>query len=155
MRSIIVLCAVLACATAAAGEVYKWKDKDGRIHYGDKPKTGEVESVTVTPPSGSGEPSKAEAERRGSEAECQQKKAQLAAWRRAPTMSEVDNLGKTRQYTPAEREQFLAMTQQKVDELCAPKAPSPEAAGTFPPPEEPYTPVEIPKEEPPPAETPG
>ena len=148
MRTILAVSLALACAAASAGEVYKWKDKDGRVHYGDKPKTGEAESVTVTSPSASGEPSAAETERRGNEAECQQKKAQLAAWRRAPTMSEVDNLGKTRQYTPAERDQFLAMTQQKVDELCAPRAPSPEAAGTFPPPEGKYEPVEPPPEEP-------
>lgn len=146
MRSIIVLSMLLACAVASAAEVYKWKDKDGRVHYGDKPKSGDAESVIVAPSSGSGEPSKVLAETQAREAECQQKKAQLAAWRRAPTMSEVDNLGETREYTPAEREQFLALTQTKVDALCAPQAPSPQAAGTFPPPEAPADPVEPPPE---------
>ena len=123
MRPIIVLSMLLACAVASAGEVYKWKDKDGRIHYGDKPKSGQAEPITVEPRSGTGEPSKAAAEEQARAAECKQKKEQLAAWRRAPTMSETDNLGRTREYTPAEREQFLAMRQKSVDELCAPRRP--------------------------------
>lgn len=146
MRILIILCALLACATAGAGDVYKWKDKDGRVHYGDKPKTGEAEEIMAAPESDSGEPSAAAAENAAREAQCKEKKTQLAAWRRAPTMSEVDNLGKTREYTPAERQQFLDMTQAKVDALCAPPPPS-AASGTFPPPEEPYTPVEIPPDE--------
>src|SRR5690349_7634835 len=132
MRIIIVLCAALACATAGAGEVYKWKDKDGRVHYGDKPKTGEAQEVMVAPDSDTGAPAAAGADSAARDAQCQQKKTQLAAWRRAPTMSEVDNLGKTREYTPAERQQFLDMTQAKVDALCAPPPPS-AAADTFPP----------------------
>ncbi len=149
MRPILItLCLLLVCAAASAGDVYKWKDKDGQVHYGDKPKSGQAESVMVESSSDSGEPATALAETKAREAECQQKKAQLAIWRKAPTMSEIDNLGKTRQYTAAERQQFLDMAQGKVDALCAPPAPSPEAAGTFPPPEEKYTPVEAPPEEP-------
>ena len=145
MRSIIVLCAVLACASAAAGEVYKWKDKDGRVHYGDKPKTGEGQQIIVTPDSASGEPAAA-TEGAARDAECKQKKTQLESYRRAPSLSEIDNLGKTREYTAAERQQYLDMLQKRVDELCAPK-PSAAAADTFPPPEEPYTPIEPPPEE--------
>jgi hypothetical protein len=145
MRFIIVLCAVLACAAAAAGDVYKWKDKDGRVHYGDKPKTGEAEAIMVTPSNEEGDDPAAAAQSAARAAECQQKSAQLAAWRKAPTMSEVDNLGRTREYTPAERQQFLEMTQAKVDALCAPSPST--ASGTFPPPEEKYEPVQPPPDE--------
>jgi len=131
MRSIIALSVLLVCAAATAGEVYKWKDKDGRIHYGDQPKH-EAESVIVEPSSGSGEPSEGEAARLAREAECQKKKAQLESYRRAPSISEIDNLGKQREYTPAEREQYLAMTEKKVAELCAPPAAPAENAGTEP-----------------------
>jgi hypothetical protein len=148
MRPIIVLSLLLACAVASAAEVYKWKDKDGRVHYGDKPKSGQAEALDIEPSSGTGQPSTSLAEQQARAAECKQKKEQLAAWRRGPTMSETDNLGRTREYTPAEREQFLNMTQKKVDELCAPREPSPEAAGTFPPPEGTYTPIEPPPAEP-------
>jgi len=151
MRSILIALSVLACAAASAGEVYKWKDKDGRVHYGDKPKTGEAQSVIVdSSKDDAADPAAAGAAQAAAAraAECKTKKTQLDAWRRAPTMSEVDNLGRTREYTPAERLQFLDITQKKVDELCAPPPPPSGSAGTFPPPEEKYTPVEPPPEEP-------
>jgi hypothetical protein len=128
MRPIIVALSVfLVCAAASAGEVYKWKDQDGRVHYGDRPKH-DAEAVNVEPGSGTGVPTDAEASRQAREAECQKKKAQLENYRRAPSISEIDNLGKQREYTPAEREQFLAMTEKKVAEACAPPADS--TAGT-------------------------
>ena len=148
MRPIVVLIVLLACAAASAGEVYKWKDKDGRVHYGDKPKDAAGEAVMVESSSGSGVPSENEAARLAREKECQTKKAQLENWRRAPTMSEIDNIGKQREYTPAEREQFLALQQQKVDSLCAPP-PAQAQSDTFPPPAPPEETTEIPPEEPP------
>ena len=131
MRPIIAVCLVLVCAAASAAEVYKWKDKDGRLNYGDRP-NHQAEAVNVDPNSGTGVPSDSEAARLAREAECTKKKAQLENYRRAPSISEVDNLGKTREYTPAEREQFLAITEKKVAEACAP--PSESAAGTPPAP---------------------
>ena len=144
----VVITAVLALssAVAVAGEVYKWKDKDGRVHYGDRPKTGEAAPVLINPDA-QGTPNEQFASRQAQEAECNKKRTQLDVYRRAPSISEVDNLGKTREYTKEEREQFLALTQKKVDELCAPREPSREAAGTFPPPEAPPEPVEPPPEE--------
>ncbi len=124
MRSMILAVSVLlACAAASAGEVYKWTDKDGRVHYGDRPKH-EAEALDTKPGSGTGEPSESEAARLAREAECQKKKAQFETYKNAPSISEVDNLGKTREYTPAEREQFLALSEKKVAEACAPPAES-------------------------------
>jgi hypothetical protein len=148
MRTVLAVCLAVACAAASAGEVYKWKDKDGRVHYGDRPKDAQAESVTIKSTSGSGEPSAAFASEQERMAECQTRRAQLESWRRAPTMSEVDNLGKTRQYTPAEREQFLALTQQKVDALCAPPRGPVQTVETFPPPEAADPVIDLPAEEP-------
>jgi len=131
MRTIVVLCALLLCAAASAAEVYKWKDKDGRVHYGDQPKHV-AEPVEVQPGSGTGVPSDAEAVRLAREVECQKKRAQLDTYKKAPSISEVDNLGKQREYTPAEREQFLAMTEKKVAEACAPPAESAESPSSPP-----------------------
>ena len=154
MRLILAVSLVLTCAAASAGEVYKWKDKDGRVHYGDRPKDVQAESIMVAPSSGSGQPSTEFASEGARQAECQAKRAQLQAWRSAPTMSEIDNLGKTRMYSAAEREQFLAMTQQKVDALCAPPKGPVQKIETFPPAEAPEPTVEAPPEEPAPAEPP-
>jgi hypothetical protein len=152
MRLILAVSLALTCAAASAGEVYKWKDKEGRVHYGDRPKDAQAESIMVAPSSGTGEASPAFSTEAQRQAECQTKRAQLQAWRAAPTMSEIDNLGKTRMYTSAEREQFLAMTQQKVDALCAPPPGPVQKVETFPPPEAAEPKLEIPPEEPPPAE---
>ena len=146
MRSILALSLVLACAAASAAEVYKWRDKDGRLHYGDKPKDVQAESVMIEPSSGTGEPSSGFVAEKDRQAECQKKRDQLAAWRRAPTMSEIDNLGKTRTYTAAEREQFLAMTQQKVDQLCTPPKGPVQSVETFPPAEAPDPAIDLPEE---------
>src|SRR5690349_24655210 len=104
MRFMLTLSLILACAAASAGEVYKWRDKDGRLHYGDKPKDVQAESVMVSPNGGSGEPSPGAVAEKDRAGECARRKEQLAAWRSAPTMSEVDNLGKTREYTPRSEE---------------------------------------------------
>jgi len=140
MRIALAVFLSLACAAASA-QVYKWKDKNGVWHYGDRPKPG-AEQVEVKPASGTGEYSAAEMDRQARDKECQEKRAQLEAWRRAPSLSEIDNLGKQREYTRAERDQFLANTEKKVQEICS-RPPPPEAADTFPPP--------LPAESPPPA----
>jgi len=147
MRFMLTLSLILACAAASAGEVYKWRDKDGRLHYGDKPKDVQAESVMVSPNGGSGEPSPGAVAEKDRAGECARRKEQLAAWRSAPTMSEVDNLGKTREYTPAEREQFLAMAQGRVNELCAPPKGPVTPPDTFPPKEAPDPKIDLPKDQ--------
>ena len=143
MRAVIALSMLLACAVASA-QVYKWKDKNGVWHYGDKPKH-DAEQVEIKSET-AGQPSPAEADRQARDKECQSKRAQLDAWRKAPSLSEIDNLGKQREYTKAERDQFLAMTEKKVQEICS-RPPSPEAADTFPPPAPPEPPPPVPPEQ--------
>ena len=119
--AVIAITMLAAAAAAQAGEVYKWKDKDGHVHYGDRPKHESVQTLEV-PDSPALDPAaaKAQADR---EADCQRKKAQLETYRNAPSISETDNLGKTREYSEAERLQFIALTEKKVAEACAPAAP--------------------------------
>lgn len=127
MRFLIALSVLLVCAAASAGDVYKWKDKDGRVHYGDQPKH-DAEAVNVTPGSGTGEPSEDLAKQQAREAECQKRRAQVETYRKAPGISEVDSLGKSREFSPAEREQFIALQEQKAQAACAPPAQSAESA---------------------------
>jgi hypothetical protein len=54
----VALLALLLTALPAAGQVYSWKDKDGRTHYGDMPPAA-VESTLIR----GGEPSPAQAPR--------------------------------------------------------------------------------------------
>lgn len=138
MRFAIALSLLLASTVAVADEVYKWKDKNGVWHYGDRPRPG-AEQVEVKPGSGPGEPSAAEADRLARDKECQDKKAQLDGWRRSTKLSEIDAFGKEREFTQEERDRFMAMHEQKMQEICS-RPPSPEAADTFPPPAPPESP---------------
>lgn len=144
MRSVMVLSMLLVCAVAAAGEVYKWKDKNGVWHYGDRPTPGAEQVELKTDEDAA--PSVAEADRLAREKECQDKKAQLEGWRKSTKMSEVDSLGREREYTPQERAQFMALQEKKMQEICA-RPPSPEAAGTFPPPPPAESPPPAPSED--------
>lgn len=116
----------LVAAAAQAAEVYKWKDKDGRVHYGDKPKHDAIAIDVPVPPPLDPAAQKAAADR---SADCDRKKKQLETYRNAPSVSETDNLGRTREYTEAERQQLIAQTEKKVAEACA---PAPAQAATTP-----------------------
>lgn len=37
MRALLALLAILAAPPSAAGDVYKWTDAEGRVHFGDRP----------------------------------------------------------------------------------------------------------------------
>ena len=115
MRTFTALLLATVTASALAAEAYKWVDADGTVHYGDKPKHS-AEFMDIKPGSGSGPSS----EQLGRAAECQKVKAELADYRSAAGLNEVDALGRKRELTPDERRQFLENYQKKVDEACEP-----------------------------------
>lgn len=127
MRFAIVPLLALIALAAQAGEVYKWKDKDGRVHYGDRPKhqAAQPVDVPVAPPLDP-DAEKALADRA---AQCERKKAQLETYRLAPSITETDGIGRKREYTDAERQQLIAQTERQVSEACA---PAPAAAAEAP-----------------------
>ena len=123
MRLFIVSLLTLACAVAQAAEVYKWKDKDGRVHYGDKPKH-EAQSVNVGPDEPRGPlTSEEEATMIARKAECDRLTKQYDVYSKAPSINETDGQGKTREYTPEERSKFLEQAQKKMQDACAPAQP--------------------------------
>lgn len=126
MRSIVVLALCVSCAPALASDVYKWKDAQGNVHYGDKPKTG-GEEVEMHGTGGKGpalhDPAEV-AKQTERDAECQRKKQKLGVYQAAPSISETDNLGKTREYSEEERKQFLQRYEKETSEACAPLPPA-------------------------------
>lgn len=48
MLSVVLLGLALAAGSAAAGQTYKWVDKDGKVHYSDQPVAG-AEKVELKP----------------------------------------------------------------------------------------------------------
>lgn len=132
MRFIAMIALTLVAAAAQAGDVYKWKDKDGKVHYGDRPKP-DAQAVELLNAPAAGEDGEADPDAAKNQAaraaECQKKKDQLAKYKAAGVIKETDNLGQTREYTPAEREKFIAMSEKQVAVACGP-APPAEAAET-------------------------
>ena len=127
MRTVLFALVALAVAAGAhAGEVYKWVDKAGNVHYGDKPKEG-AEQVDVKPGSGTGEPTGAEADKikAAQQARCDQKKAQLATYKNAATVKETDSLGRVREYSEQEKQALIAKGEKDVADACAPPKPAP------------------------------
>lgn len=116
MRLIATVLIAFAAVAAQAGEVYKWVDKDGKVHYGDRPKH-EAQQVEIR---GASEDGTETAQAPANEAECQRKRAQLETYKKASAIRETDNLGRVREYTGAEREQLLALTEKQANEACAP-----------------------------------
>ena len=51
MNKLLPLCVALLFAGSAVADVYKWVDKDGKIHYGDEQNAGAntAEKVDATP----------------------------------------------------------------------------------------------------------
>jgi hypothetical protein len=123
---LFVLFAMCASLAVHAGDVYKWVDKNGNVHYGDKPRQS-AEQVEVKPGSGTGQPAnpdaaKAEAERA---AQCERMKAKVKTYKDASTVKETDALGHTRDYSEQERQQLIAQTEKKAAEACAPPKAAP------------------------------
>lgn len=121
MRTIIAILLAGCCGAAAAEEVYKWTDQNGRVHYGDRPKAG-AQVVDVKPGSGTGEPSDEEAAKTAAAkaAECDSKKKQLAGYRSAPSIKEINGLGEEREYSAEEKQKLIARVEQQVTAACGP-----------------------------------
>lgn len=121
MRTIIAILLAGCCGVAAAQQVYKWTDKDGRVHYGDKPRQG-AQVVDVTPGSGTGEPDDPEAAKTAAAraAECETRQKQLDGYRKAPSIKEISGLGEEREYSAEERQKLIARTEQQVAAACGP-----------------------------------
>lgn len=119
----------LAAVVAEAGQVYKWVDRDGRVHFSDTPRPGwtrvDLQSAPAAPTQDAGgeanprtEPSAGSARDRLRAEECRNRREQLQAYRNAATIIERDALGNEKRYSETERLQLIEQTQKQVAELC-------------------------------------
>lgn len=110
-----------------AGQVYKWKDAQGRVHYGDKPADG-AEKIEVNAPASQ---IQLEKERENELAtnektakrfeECKRSKDQLATYQSAAFIIRKDGLGGEKELDTSERAKLIQLTQQRVKDSCDPK----------------------------------
>ena len=126
MRFITIAVFAAAASFAAYGDVYKWVDQNGNVHYGDKPKQG-GEHVDVKPGSGTGEPTGAEADKSKADRQalCDKKKAQLATYKNAGKVTETDSLGRVREYNEQEKAALIAKAEKDAADACAPPKAAP------------------------------
>lgn len=123
---IFLVIALVACSVGvSAAEVYKWKDANGRTHYGDRPNR-DAEKITVKPGSGS-DPSIAESGRKELEAlkmkdakyaRCQQQREQIETWKSAGKIIEKDGLGREKEYSDDEKAQLISRAQSEFNKEC-------------------------------------
>ena len=132
--------------TAAAGEVYKWVDADGKVHYGDRrPASGSDPSVVELAPAPAMDTdhdkrslqqrrlldafeaeraerreaeAKAAAAKREREDKCARAQRQLVGLQRAQIVYTEDESGKRIYMSDEEREAAAASVRARIDEHC-------------------------------------
>jgi hypothetical protein len=131
MNKQLMMMVVLWCAGTAAyaAEVYKWKDAEGHIHYGDKPVDGAAKVEVKAPPSqlqlqkerdnalATGEKTKKQYE------ECKTSKEQLMTYQNASSVIRKDGLGGEKELDANERAKLIQITQQRVKDSCSALTP--------------------------------
>jgi len=143
-RTAMLLVVLIAAATASA-QVYRWVDKDGKVHYSDQAppdaaaKDMHIDSKPADPLAaertleelkaqnvGLDEAAKARDEAAAAKARdkdlkarrCDEAKAQLAVYERVSRVVTVDGSGKESYSSAAELDAHRAAARQKVAELC-------------------------------------
>lgn len=115
----------LCIAMSAQAAVYKWKDANGRVHYGDQPVSGAVEvnggAVTGAASDVPANADDQQAKQKKAD-ECARKRDQLATYKKASKVVETDSLGNQKEFNEDERKKLVERTQQQVVENCGESA---------------------------------
>lgn len=130
---------LLALGTAAAGEVYRWVDDNGVLHYGDRPPKGadaervqperlgfdsaagaqgEAAGDARTGTAGEDAGDQTERTARIRQEQCQQARERLESYRTAARMQIQEGDDETRDMTAEERVQAIARAEADVADLC-------------------------------------
>ncbi|HSW14219.1 MAG TPA: DUF4124 domain-containing protein [Solimonas sp.] len=127
MKWMVVLGLTLA-TPVFAGQVYKWVDPAGQVHFGDQPQPG-WKPFDVRAPSASEQapaaPAAAEkpagdvAKLEPNAEQCEKKKKDLESYKAASKVIEHDPLGRKKEYSEEEKQKLVEVTQQQADQLCA------------------------------------
>lgn len=127
MKRLGILLVLLLSTAASANPVYKWTDKNGRVHFGDKPVANSemIKGKPGTEPAVQTDESQAKAKQ--AEA-CQRERDQLNVYQNAARLVEKDALGREREYSAEDKQKLIQMSEQKVKEVCNAKPAAAAAA---------------------------
>ncbi|MES2488845.1 MAG: DUF4124 domain-containing protein [Pseudomonadota bacterium] len=114
--------ASLASVSMAQAGVYKWKDANGRVHYGDQAPSG-AEKVKTGPDNSEAAPvegngSDAEKQQQKKIEECSRKRDQLTTYKKASRIVETDSLGNKKEFNDEERQKLIDRTQKDIADGC-------------------------------------
>lgn len=111
---------LLCLGAAQAGEkTYRWLDEKGRVHYSDV-KSEKGEQVQVKPGSSiTATPKDAPDAVAARQLDCQRRRDQVSLYKSSADINETDNLGRSRTYTAAERQQLIDRSEQAAQTACS------------------------------------
>ncbi|WP_293368056.1 DUF4124 domain-containing protein [Nevskia sp.] len=112
---VLALLVLTPCAASAEGRIYRWLDANGAEHFGDTPPAN-ARSIKVKQTS-SGINAGAELPV-VDEAACTRKRDQLKSYQLASKLTETNALGETREYSDAERQQLIAVSETQARAAC-------------------------------------
>ncbi len=114
------MCMSMSVLTAQAA-VYKWKDADGRVHYGDQATAGaqKVDGAVVNGAAADEADNAADQSKQKHAEECGRKRDQLANYKKASKIIETDSLGNQKEFNDDERQKLIEKTQKQVTDGCA------------------------------------
>lgn len=126
--ALVLIVAALAWSSTsrAAGNLYRWVDAQGQVHFSDRAHDNAQRlNLHVPAAAASSPPPPATAI---DDAACKQDKARLDRYRKATSITGTDALGKTHVFTPAEQQKLIARTQVAVNKTCGESAASVDAS---------------------------
>ena len=112
---------LMLAGVASAGQVYKWTDDKGRVHYSDKPipkaQKLDVRVPGTAPPASSGGGSAGGVPDTRAE-DCKRMGDQLTTYKSAARVVERDSLGREKEFSADERARLIQMTEQRLATEC-------------------------------------
>ena len=116
------LCMAISVLPAHA-DVYKWKDADGRVHYGDQPASGaervNAGAINSVTPDDTAKAAATEDQAKKHTEECGRKRDQLVNYKKATRIVETDSLGNQKEFSEDERQKLIERTQKQITDGCA------------------------------------
>ncbi len=99
---------VLTGAAAQAGDIYRWTDAQGRVHYGDQPPPGDAQKITEPPPPSALSPDEAKAKLEAIRAQRKAAAEESALAKEAKAKTDAEQKQRAAQCAAA-RQQIAAM----------------------------------------------
>lgn len=125
--------ALMLVSVAAAAEIYRWVDANGKVHYSDRPVANDAQSVEVRVPESAepgGNPSASDDEAAAVRAKhCALAQQRLKDYESSDGLVQEDEFGRRREIKGEERVQLIVRAQADVKSFCGDQENASASAG--------------------------